>query len=250
MAAGKRRTVPPEWEPRSRVFAEAVCSYHLARGLDPASPPIATSIRINSELVPQRGDTLLRLLAKAGFPMEGARVLDAGCGYGALAAYLALRGRPARLVATDVREDFIALGHACAEWADLPSSLEFVHADARERSVWPERSFDIVLATGLLLRLSPADVHAVLEEHFRVLDDGGCLLVYQANGWSIRNLGRRRDDDGLPASPPELRRQFRQTGFEKMRTTGFARDRRLPWPLREFGSYVAVSGVRPPDGPA
>jgi 2-polyprenyl-3-methyl-5-hydroxy-6-metoxy-1,4-benzoquinol methylase len=75
--------------------------------------------------------------------INGRRVLDAGCGEGKNAHALALAG--AQVTAVDCSA--LALRNARAAWPE--DSIEWVEADASGVR-WPARTFDIVIAYGLL----------------------------------------------------------------------------------------------------
>src|SRR5215213_3720440 len=84
------KSPPQSWEDVSGVYAENVRAYHARAGRDVSAPSVDRTVRINTELVPKRGDNLLDLLEDLGDArLEGKRVLEVGCGFGALAAYLA-----------------------------------------------------------------------------------------------------------------------------------------------------------------
>ncbi|PWB59711.1 MAG: hypothetical protein C3F17_16230 [Bradyrhizobiaceae bacterium] len=79
---------------------------------------------------------------------DGERVLDVGCGYGAVARSIA-RGRPgAKVVGLDYDKGRLAQARA----ADNPSNLAFVEADAT-RAV-PDGPWDVVVLSNVLEHIS------------------------------------------------------------------------------------------------
>jgi len=75
---------------------------------------------------------------------KGARVLDIGCGYGAVAGSIAERGDGVRVVGIDLNEDNITQARLRY---NLPN-LEFIHADALKEL--PETGFDVVVLSNVL----------------------------------------------------------------------------------------------------
>src|SRR2546430_2642379 len=108
------------WAQIGALYGESARSYLVeSQGLDGSSPSVQSTVRTNSELVPERARDLLALSARLADvqALEGLRILEVGSGFGALAAYLALEARPERLLAIDIRDDFVASARRCAETA-------------------------------------------------------------------------------------------------------------------------------------
>jgi SAM-dependent methyltransferase len=99
---------------------------------------------------------------------DGANVLDAGCGVGYGAAYLAEAA--AQVVGVDVSAE--AIGYARAHYAGPRTSFEMMDVTALE---FPDASFDVVCSFETLehLREPPLAVH----EAARVLRAGGAYVV-------------------------------------------------------------------------
>src|SRR5262249_17238020 len=112
----------------------------------------------------------------AGLPLDG-RVLDVGCGTGALTAELARRAGPARVTAVDPSEEYVAaLG-------DRHPGVEVIPAPADDLP-FAAGSFDATLAQLVVHVMD--DPIAGLREMARVTRDGG---VVSACVWDFTDGG-------------------------------------------------------------
>jgi tellurite methyltransferase len=113
-------------------------------------------------------------LAKLG-NLSGLRVLDAGCGEGKNAAYLAARG--SNVTAIDISER--AIDHA--RKLHEQTAITWICADIRSQ-VWPQDHFDIVVAYGLFHCLPSDDdiirLHSMLSRSTKA---GGYHVVCSFN---------------------------------------------------------------------
>ena len=89
--------------------------------------------------------------------LSGRRVLDAGCGTGALAAALAARG--ARVVAVDLSPTMVELARQRSSAGDGPAMIEFLSGDMTDPGLG---QFDHVVAMDSLIHYDTADVVRVL----------------------------------------------------------------------------------------
>jgi SAM-dependent methyltransferase len=105
--------------------------------------------------------------AVRGLPVEGARVLEVGCGRGGGARYVARYYRPAEVVAVDFSPP--AIERARALNADQPN-LTFDVGDA-ERLDFPDNAFDVVI--NVESSHCYGNVAAFAAEVARVLKPGG-----------------------------------------------------------------------------
>jgi len=111
--------------------------------------------------------------------VDGARVLDAGCGAGRYAEGLSERG--ADVVGCDVSERMVEVTRE-----RLGDAVEVHHADVAEPlSFADDAAFDGVVCAGVLGYL--ADWRAPLEEFARVLRPGGFLVVSVGHPFSEVN---------------------------------------------------------------
>ena len=184
-------TMPARRAWNSRVcalFEQAVRDYYEARAIDTTTDAVTTTCATNTTLVPARAETVTELLAQlvGRRSLAGARVLDTGCGFGALAAYLALRERPAHVTGIDVRDDLIDAARRVSTQAGV-ENLDFRVLDMRTLPGVPENSFDVAIVNNAFIYLrseeAMADAAAALA---RVLVPGGQVIVYHANRWRLR----------------------------------------------------------------
>jgi magnesium-protoporphyrin O-methyltransferase len=94
--------------------------------------------------------------------MSGMRLLDAGCGTGALALEAACRG--ADVLAVDLSPNLIALAAARAESHAAASRIMFRSGDMLDASFG---NFDFIVAMDSLIHYQPADALAAIENFSR-----------------------------------------------------------------------------------
>lgn len=117
-------------------------------------------------------------------PVEGKRVLDAGCGDGTYSIAAAERG--ALVTGVDLSEDMLVM-------ARERSAARGVTVDWRRGDVmalpFPDSSVDLAMAITLLC-LVP-DPRAAVRELSRVLVPGGRLVIGELHRWSFWAMKRR-----------------------------------------------------------
>ncbi|WAC66257.1 methyltransferase [Agrococcus sp. SL85] len=154
---------------------------------DPAAPEALRTIRVplagsEREMVTATGvfsgDRLdvgtSVLLDAVPAPPESGDLLDLGCGWGPIAATLALRSPAARVWAVDVNARALSLVERNAELLSLsnitPATPELVPADVRFATIWSNPP----------IRIGKAQLHALLEAWLpRLAPDGTAWLVVQ-----------------------------------------------------------------------
>lgn len=151
-------------------------------------------------------DTRVPLVAAVA-EVEPARVLEVGCGWGELAAWIA-RETGAEVVATDLSPRMVEL----ARERSVPAEL----ADVQDLP-FPDGAFDAAVAAWMLYHVP--DLERALAELARVLRPGG-RLVAATN--SVNHLQELRD---LVGSGPSSIKFSRESGEELLRRH-FARVRR------------------------
>ena len=105
-------------------------------------------------------------------PAPGHEILDVGCGYGALARFLA-RTYGSKVVASNISERELEWGRELTEEAGLNDKVEFAWADFHDLP-FEDRRFDFYWSQEAFLHA--ADKAQVLEEAVRVLKPGGKLV--------------------------------------------------------------------------
>ena len=125
--------------------------------------------------------TLATLLAVLGRQQGAMNVAEVGCGAGARCRRWARRGH--QLYGVDINVARIGRARKRARESELEIVFDIACASALP---WPDRSMDVVLATGLLMRLT--NWRACLAELVRVARPGGLLYV---SAGKRRSLPRR-----------------------------------------------------------
>jgi 2-polyprenyl-3-methyl-5-hydroxy-6-metoxy-1,4-benzoquinol methylase len=179
-----------QWLERSQAFGDEIRRYHESIGNDPNLPAVASTIKTNTELVPRRGDELLNMLDRLAAlkTLQGLRVLDLGCGFGALISYVAWMGEPADVLATDVREDHVESARRCVEAIGFADRLRFDVADMGDLSrVAGEKEFDLVICHNAFIYLRRrGEMERAIDGFRRVLKPGGHVFFYQPNSRRLR----------------------------------------------------------------
>jgi SAM-dependent methyltransferase len=243
---------------------EEVVRYYRSRGEDLSGPAGDRTLETNSSLVESRGGLLLHILEQAGGPrsIEGLRVVDLGCGLGALSVFFAAHG--ATVVGLDRDRSRMEVGAAVAGRHGL--AVEFL-AGSMQRLDLPDGAFDLAVQNNSLCYIVPREDRArALSEAWRVLRPGGRLLIHNPNRWTpvdqfsglpaitflppgaatrvARALSKPRSRVRL-TSPLEAKRELRRAGFADIgmiapparRWTGF---------LRALARYQHLVAQRPP----
>jgi SAM-dependent methyltransferase len=223
------------WSHIAAVFSEEMRTRYYGLGPDAAVPPAtAATLRTNTELVPRRTQQILDWLhGLLGHGLDGLRVLEAGCGFGAFASYIAWREHPAEVIASDVDGRVLEVARAAAARLDLGSPVLPVEADMRDLRAFADASFDVIVLNNSFIYLATAEDQAqALRELRRVLRPGGAIVAYHANKLRIRepftnaplvHLLPQRIADATPwrhnhgrvlyVSPRTMRRLMAEAGF-------------------------------------
>jgi SAM-dependent methyltransferase len=135
----------------------------------------------NTELVEAEWDRVawgnyesnLEFLRRAGLTTAATRVLEIGCGKGAILGYLQKAGH----VVAGVDVDASALAYCVAPHAQLPVSVA-----SGDSLPFANRSFDAVLSFDVFEHIRDSDRH--LKEVRRVLRPGGSYFLQTPNKWT------------------------------------------------------------------
>jgi demethylmenaquinone methyltransferase/2-methoxy-6-polyprenyl-1,4-benzoquinol methylase len=116
---------------------------------------------------------------------ENDRVLDVGCGTGALTLRAAERG--ANVKGIDVNAEMIAVAKAKVGNVETSGRVELEEKGVAELDHEPSETYDVVMSGLCLSELSEDELRYVLQQALRVLKPGGLLLVADevppANMW-------------------------------------------------------------------
>jgi SAM-dependent methyltransferase len=141
---------------------------------------------------------------------RGARVLDVGCGTGALASVLAQQGYEVR--ALDASARMVAVAGRLLARAGR-GAVRLSRADALEGLPFPDRHFDLVLATHVVHGLGPRQRGRFYRELRRVAR--GPVLFYDYS--PIRDRGPGLVMRALEALERSDYRRFRRSGVSELR---------------------------------
>jgi len=137
------------------------------------------------ESAPFRYDRGIRLLTLgrvdkaydrlAAYIMPGQRVLDLGCGTGALSLRAAQRG--ATVKGIDVNAQMLEIAGQRVEAADLTDAVELCEIGVTELGSEVDRGYDVVVSSLCFSELTEGERIYALKETYRVLKPGGLLLL-------------------------------------------------------------------------
>lgn len=138
------------------------------------------------ESAPRRYDLGIRLLSlgrinsvharMAGLVGADGRVLDIGCGTGALAGMCAERG--ARVTGIDISPQMLDVARTRIETDALDDRVELRQMSAIDLDeAFPDGSFDVVVSSLAFSELSEDERQFVLRQCHRLLRDGGLLAI-------------------------------------------------------------------------
>jgi SAM-dependent methyltransferase len=233
------------------------------------SPPEGNAITIatNSDLVERRAAIVVRMLAGAGVDeLSGLEVLDLGCGFGALSAYLAAQG--ATVTGLDPHADRMEVGRAVAAEHGLAVTL----LNGRmEMPGMADRSFDVAIQNNSLCYLVDRNTRAAaLSETLRLLRPGGVLAIRNPNRWTpidqftglpvihllppaaaVRAAGALGRDRSFcrVTSPPATRRELQAAGFASIAQGIYFGNGNRPEALKLVARYQHFTARRPEEAP-
>jgi SAM-dependent methyltransferase len=182
----------------------------------------------------------------------GLAVLEVGCSFGHITEYLNDQPLVATIDSFDVDPDFVEMARAKVEDLHLAKVRRLLHLTDEEttRLPFPDETFGLVLAIGVVEHLAPQGRSRHVNEWWRVVAPGGHLVVLDTPN---RAFPLETHSVGLPAIqwlPPRIafayarlaRAQFRGASFEQFDRHGAWRN---AW-LREClpaGDRIALLDV-------
>lgn len=123
--------------------------------------------------------SLIAVLESEGIDFRGMSVLDAGCGEGKNAIYLAQKG--ANVLAIDISET--AIGNAKAI-KNLPQGIHWENSDV-QKMLFKNEEFDLVVAYGLLHCLSNKEqILSLVSKFIAATKCGGYIILCAFNNRS------------------------------------------------------------------
>jgi ubiquinone/menaquinone biosynthesis C-methylase UbiE len=221
------------------------------------------TLETNSGFVERRAAPLVQIIRSSTGrgSIEGMRLLDLGCGFGALSVFFAAQG--ALVTGVDPIEERLEVGRSVAAAYGLAAELRYGWMEDLDLE---DEVFDLVVQNNSLCYVvSRDDRRAALAETLRVLKPGGSLVIRNPNRWNPLDqftglplvqllppaqasrvaslLGRSRSDVRL-TSPLEASRELRRAGFVGVAHVASPASR---WPpvMKPFARYQHLTARRP-----
>jgi ubiquinone/menaquinone biosynthesis C-methylase UbiE len=126
----------------------------------------------NVKNIERVGKRFVRLLQHAGF--EKGRILDTGCGFGAVAIEIAKSFNEVEIVGIDLGKPLLKLGQSLAEQSGVAERIQFAEGDVQQLDFEPD-TFDVVINTFMLHIVD--DPVTMLNEIERVTKPSGKIMV-------------------------------------------------------------------------
>jgi 2-polyprenyl-3-methyl-5-hydroxy-6-metoxy-1,4-benzoquinol methylase len=225
------------------------------------------TLETNSGFVERRGAPLVAMVTQrlGVASLDGLRVADLGCGFGALSAYFAFQG--ARVIGIDINRGRLEVGRRVADRHGLDVELA---KGAMEEPRLAKESFEAVVMNNSLCYLAEPGLQLrALRAALQLLAPGGAIVVRNPNRLhpidqftdvpllgllppddAVRvaaRLGRRRSLCRL-TSPRTARRELLEAGFcDVVQHRGANRGLLRPAPLARYSHFTALRPVVPGD---
>jgi SAM-dependent methyltransferase len=252
-----------DFTPIADSLRSRVIEFYAERGESLEGPGGINTLETNSGFVERRATPLLETLRRVTGrdSIEGLRVSDLGCGFGALSVFFA--GQGAIVTGIDPIADRLEVGRAVAAEHDLP--VEFSQGQM-EKLEFADESFDLAFQNNSLCYIvDRAGRRSALTETARVLRPGGFVVIRNPNRWNPRDqftglpliqllpahaatrlaerLGRPRSEVRL-VSPLEAVRELRRAGFGDVTLAASPASRWPPF-MKPIARYQHLVARRP-----
>lgn len=126
----------------------------------------------NANNIERVGKRFVELLKRSGF--EKGRILDTGCGFGAVAIEIAKTFKAVEIVGIDLGKPLLKLGQSLAEKSGVADRIDFIEGDVRKLDFEAD-SFDVVVNTFMLHIVG--DPLVMLNEIERVTKNRGRIML-------------------------------------------------------------------------
>jgi 2-polyprenyl-3-methyl-5-hydroxy-6-metoxy-1,4-benzoquinol methylase len=251
-----------DFAPIADSLRRRVRGFYAEHGESLDDPAGLNTLETNSGFVERRAAPLIEMITRDGTgSLAGRRLLDLGCGFGALSAYFAAHG--ATVTGIDPVESRLEVGRAVAAEHGLAVELRPGRMESLELG---DESFDLVVQNNSLCYIvSREDRQRALVETRRVLKPGGLVVIRNPNRWHPRDqftglpliqllpprqAGRLAELAGRPrstvrlTSPLEGMRELRRAGFGEVAQVASPASR---WPgfMKPFARYQHLTARRP-----
>ena len=158
-----------------------------------------------------------------GLDLAGKRVLDIGCGSGAVSVLLVSEFGAAQVVGIDVEDDVCNAARRLVAQEGVEDRVTIDKVVPGPLG-FPDQSFDVVYSKDSIIHIP--DKEALCSDVFRVLKPGGWFAV---SDWLISHDGEPSDEmkayivaedlEFAMASPERYKNAFNQTGFINVKLT-------------------------------
>jgi ubiquinone/menaquinone biosynthesis C-methylase UbiE len=140
----------------------------------------------NKKSIKMTGRRISGRLNKMGF--RRGRVLDAGCGFGAVAIELAKAFPEAEIIGVDLSKPLLELGRNLVEKEGLSSYVTLREADVQDLSFMDD-SFDLVVCTYMLhIVEKPLEI---LEQIDRIAKPNACIFITDLRRGSLAYFDKK-----------------------------------------------------------
>ncbi len=179
--------------------------------------------------------TLVALVGRPG------RVLDAGCGEGAVSRMLADSGH----AVIGVDSSVVQLSLAYAQEQRRPRGIRYQHLSVTDLACFADDSFDAVLSNQVLP--SVFDAHAAICEAARVVHPGGRgVFAFLHPSYHV---GRPLCSPGSGGLTLPFYNRSLQSYLRSLQNCGWALDALLDWPRCQRPLMVVLAAVRTASSP-
>ena len=252
-----------DFAPIAETFRRSVADFYAARGESLDGAPGQATLETNSGFVERRAAPLVEIIRRGTgrASIEGLRLVDLGCGFGALSAYFAASG--AIVTGVDPIEARLDVGRSVASEHGLP--IDF-RVGRMEKLDLDDESFELAVQSNSSCYIVEHEKRrAAFSETLRVLVPGGFLVIRNPNRWNPRDqftglpliqllpppaaaraakaLGRKRSAVRV-TSPWEGLRELRRAGFTRVADVASPASRR-PGFVKPFARFHHLTGWRP-----